>query len=419
MKMPEKFLHLVWNHLLFEFSNLQTTQNEVIKIIKKGKYNFGQGPDFQEAVIEIQQIQWNGSIEIETHSQNWYAHQHHKNPEFNNVILLVCYEHVQNQKIINANGWEIPILVLKPFIFQEVIYKLEILEQQEIPCKPFISQFPTALQKNLLIQKAMERLENKVSTYKSLDLEMISWKLLWKAFGDPYHSELFLEISEKLNPQYFFECTEILEKEAISFGIAGFLNGNYEDSYFQKLKELWNYLKVKYTLKEINPQFINFKTRFHSYPHILLAQLIAWLHEHGNLLLLPQKIYFENFGKVSEYWQNHTFFDKTSKVKIGIGKQKSLKLLVNWYFPFHWHYAKYYQKENTENFLEEFSETEKENLELIKKMENWGWKIENALESQGAIELYKKFCLERRCLECSLGQWYLNHEKKIVLCKSK
>ncbi len=415
MKMPEKFLHLVWNHLLFEFSYLQSNQNEPIKIVNKGKYNFGQGPDFKEAVIEIQNIQWNGNIEIETHSQNWYEHKHHKNPEFNSVILLVCYEHDDKVKIINSNGWEIPVLVLKPFILQEVINKLEILLQQEIPCKPFIPHFPTALQKSLLTQKAMERLDNKVMVFKGLDLEMISWKLLWKAFGDPYHSDFFLEISEKLNPQYFFECTEILEKEAIAFGIAGFLNGIYEDSYFHKLKELWNYLKVKYSLTEINPQFVNFKTRFHSYPHILLVQLVAWFHEHGNLLLLPQKFYFENFGKPSNYWQNHTFFDRPSKVKIGIGKQKILKLLLNWYFPFHWHYAKYYQKENMEKFLEEFSETEKEDSQLIKKMENWGWKIENGLESQGVIELYKKFCLERRCLECGLGQWYLKNKKESIL----
>lgn len=406
--MPEKFLHLVWNHCLFEVNSLQTVHQEPLLVIKKGKYNYGQGPDFREAVIQMGGVQWNGSIEIETYSQNWYLHHHNENPEFNNVILLVCYENNCNHKILNANGWEIPILELKPFVLREAVYKLEVLLQQEVPCKPFIAEFPAVLQKNLLIEKCIERLENKLSLYKDLDLEVLSWRMLWKSFGDPYHSELFLQVAENLPPTYFFDCAELLQKEALAFGVAGFLMGSIEDSYFQELQEAWNYLKIKYSLRELSPSFVNFKTRFHSYPHVLMAQLAAWFHEHGNKLLSPEYVYFENFGTLSTYWQNHVFWGKLSKAKVGMGKQKILKLLVNWYFPFHWHFSRLYQSENTEKILEQFFQTPKEDNQIVRKMEAWGWKIENGLESQGAIELYKKFCLEKRCLECHLGQWYLN-----------
>lgn len=413
MKVTEKFLHLVWHYLLFEFSDLKTIQNEPIKIIKRGNYNLGQGPDFHQAVIEINGILWTGNIEIEIQSQNWYEHQHHINSEFNNVILLVCYEVNEKQIIFNSEGWEIPILVIKPYILQEVIQKLEILMQLEVPCKSFVCQYPIALQKNLLTQKALERLENKFSLFKGLDLEMISWKMLWKAFGAPYHSDLFLEISDQLHPNYFFECSEKIEKEALIYGIANFLNENYkEDGYFQRLKEIWAFLKIKYQLNEINPQLINYKTRFHSYPHVLIAQLIGWLHEHGNILLHPNLNHFRNWGTISDYWQNHIFFGKKANVKIKVGKQKCLKLLLNWYFPYHWYYTQHYQTTQIENLVEEFHQTEKEENHLIKKMEKWGWKIENGLESQGAIELYKNFCTKKRCLECNLGQWILKSKEK-------
>lgn len=412
MKIPEKFLHLVWNHLIIDLSDLQTIHNEYVTIIKKGRYNFGQGPDFKDAVIQIGDIQWNGSVEIEINSKHWYLHQHHLNPEFSNVILLICYEHTENLKITNSKGWEIPILILKPWILKEAFFKLEILLQQEFPCKPFIHEFPKVLQKNLLTQKAIERLEDKVQEFKPLDLENVSWRMLWKAFGAPYHSELFLEISQILSSTYFFELTEKIQKEALVFGIAGFLNGQCKDEYFNELKEHWNFLKVKYSIQEVEPQFVNLKTRFYSYPHILMAQLVAWLHEHGNSLLHPDWHFFESWGEVSDYWKNHSFFGKLSKVKMGIGKQKMLKILLNWYFPYRWYYAKIYQPKEMEIFLEELARINKEENHLIRKMENWGWKIENGLESQGATQLYKKFCVEKRCLECALGQWYLKNEKE-------
>ncbi len=411
MKMPEKFLHLVWNHLLFDSQNLLSIHNERIRILKKGCYNHGQGPDFKEAVINIDGIEWNGNIELETESHHWFLHQHHQNPEFNNVILLVCYEHT-SQEIVNSNGWEIPVLVLKPFIFQDATYKLEILLSQEVPCKPFIKDYPKVLQKNLFIQKAIERLEDKVSSFKNLDVEIISWQILWKAFGTPYHSNLFLEIAQQLSPSIFFSSDTLQEKEALVFGIAGFFNGNIDCPYFKELKALWNYLKQKYGLNEVSPKCVNFKTRTHSFPNLLIAQLVAWLHHYGNLLLFPKKEYFDNFGEISTYWKKNIFFNKPSKISYNVGKQKINKLLLNWYYPFRWYYIQYYEPELLEKLLEEYSITEKENNAIIKKLEKWGWSIENGLESQGATQLYKKYCIEKRCLDCAFGQWLLKNNKK-------
>ncbi len=409
MKMPEKFLHLLWNHLLFNTQNLKSSNQETIKILNKGKYNYGQGPDFQEALIEIDGIKWNGSIEIETNAQNWYYHQHHKNPQFNNVVLLVCYDDANEVKIINNNGWEIPILNLKPYFFQETLLKLEIILNHEIPCKSFINKYPLALQKSLLTQKAIERLEDKICNFKEYDMEIMSWRMLWKAFGDPYHSNLFLEISKTITPSLFFQNQNIEEKEALVFGVAGFFTGEEDCSYFSHIKSIWQYLKQKYSLNELNPQYCNFKTRFYSYPNILLAQIIGWLHFYGNKILNPQKEYFDDFGDVSSYWKKHIFWRKTSKTEIKIGKQKKYKLMLNWYFPFRWYYATRYAPQLCEKILDDFSKIIKEENNIIKKLEHWGWKIDNGLESQGGIQIYKKYCLEKRCLDCNLGQWIIKN----------
>jgi len=409
MKIPEKFLHLVWYHLLFDTQNLKTTENEPLQIIKKGKYNIqGQGPDFTEAIVNIENIVWNGSIEIETHSKNWYLHQHHLNSEFNNVILLVVYEHDEKTIIKNNNGMLIPILVIKPKIFKDAIQKLEILTQYEFPCHSFLNHVPQYLQKITLTQLAIERLEEKVKFYFNEDLETMSWQMLWTAYGSPYHSNFFKEISEKITPKIFFECNEPIEKEALVFGVAGFLQGNRKCDYFNELKNYWNHFKVKYQLNELTLRYFNLKTRVHSYPHLLMAELVAWLHKNGNSLINPKIEHFENLGEVSFYWKEHIFFEQKSTVKTSFGKQKQLRLMLNWLFPFQWYYYKNYQSEKLSELIEEYSKSLKEENQIIRNMEKWGWKIHNGMETQGAIQLYKKYCLEKKCLDCNIGKWILN-----------
>ena len=412
MKIPEKFLQLVWHHQLFHKSNLQSTENKPIQIINKGKYNFSSsGPDFTEAVINYEGMKWSGSIEIETNSNHWYLHEHDRNPAFNNVILLVCYEHHEN-KILNSNGLEVPVLVIKPYILADAIEKLEILMHQEVPCKFFLKDVPRYIQKETLTQQAIARLEQKVNYFKTDDIEQLSWKMLWKAFGAPYHTEIFVEISENITPDVFFACDQQVEKEALTFGGAGFLLGDYACSYFKQLKEIWNYLQSKYNLKEIALRPINFKTRYHSYPNVLMAQLVAWLHVHGNALLNPSEFHFENFGEISAYWKKHLFFEKPSKVQVNIGEQKLLKLLLNWYYPFRWYYCKRYEPEGVTNIIDSFTSTCKEINHIIQKMEKWGWKFENGMETQGATHLYKNFCVEKRCLECNIGRCFIQIRKQ-------
>ena len=59
----EDFLHFVWQHQYFNSKALRTTSGEPVAVIKPGVVNQLAGPDFKEALVDVNGIQWAGSVE--------------------------------------------------------------------------------------------------------------------------------------------------------------------------------------------------------------------------------------------------------------------------------------------------------------------------------------------------------------------
>lgn len=90
--MREDFLHHIWRFKLFRFKNAKTLSGKTIDIEKVGVSNPNAGPDFLEAHLKIDQLNWYGSVEIHTKSSDWLHHNHNINPNYHTIILHVVYE---------------------------------------------------------------------------------------------------------------------------------------------------------------------------------------------------------------------------------------------------------------------------------------------------------------------------------------
>ena len=62
--MREDFLHHVWKYQLFDFQDLVSVQGQSIRLKSSGWHNYDAGPDFQNARVEIDGLQWVGNVEI-------------------------------------------------------------------------------------------------------------------------------------------------------------------------------------------------------------------------------------------------------------------------------------------------------------------------------------------------------------------
>ena len=118
MNVPEDLLHHVWKFRLFKRQKLQTTEGEVIEIIKPGFHNRNAGPDFENAKIKIGDTLWVGNVEIHLNSSDWYRHQHHRDMAYDNVILHVVSKH--DREISRSDGTRIAVLEIESLISDEI-----------------------------------------------------------------------------------------------------------------------------------------------------------------------------------------------------------------------------------------------------------------------------------------------------------
>ena len=68
---------------------IETTNSGKITVINAGLHNKREGPDIKEAILIINDKVVKGPVECHICTSDWYKHGHHKNPEYQSVILHV------------------------------------------------------------------------------------------------------------------------------------------------------------------------------------------------------------------------------------------------------------------------------------------------------------------------------------------
>lgn len=72
-----------------------------IEIVHKGILNHDSGPDYLNAVVKMNGVEWHGNIELHLRNSDWYLHGHHLDPAYNTVVLHVVLHgegNVYNQR---------------------------------------------------------------------------------------------------------------------------------------------------------------------------------------------------------------------------------------------------------------------------------------------------------------------------------
>lgn len=143
----EGLLHWIWKSIHLDLSRLCTTEGLPLTIFDTGVHNHSDGPDFLNAAIKIGSIRWHGDVEIHWNEQDWTLHRHHKNTNFNRVILHVVYNINSSQKrvpVLRQDQTHIHTLHLRPFLTEPLQSFLERFNQPgTLPCAghfSFISQ---------------------------------------------------------------------------------------------------------------------------------------------------------------------------------------------------------------------------------------------------------------------------------------
>ncbi|PKF72380.1 DUF2851 family protein [Chryseobacterium sp. PMSZPI] len=413
--MTEKLLQYLWNYKVFKHFDFKDIEGNSVEIIHFGKWNKDAGPDFLDAQIKTNGLILAGNIELHVRSSDWIFHNHSQDPNYQNIILHVIFQH--DLEIDEHTDKKVPTIELKDYINENTLWKYERLIEgnQFIPCEKIFNKekIPVNFHEENVLKKLEEKaieLEQHLIQHKN-NFEAVLFHSLAYSFGLKVNAPIFRQIAESVDYSIINKIRQNpLQLEALFFGLSGWLNVP-EDGQMKLWKREFEFIKVKFNIPDLqfHPKFL--RLRPPNFPTIRLSQLADLYYQYQGLFskIMSAKNTDELCEifqpiKASEYWDFHFNFGTISRVHPKILSKDFIDLVIlNTILPLKYAYHRYHHEEIAEEILEFYRNIPAEKNSIITSWKNLGIKITNALESQSLIYHYKNSCDEKNCLSCSIG----------------
>ena len=430
----EQLLHYTWKHKLYPLKELKTSDGQCIEIIDPGLHNRNAGPDFFNAKIRIGSTMWVGNVEIHDKSSDWYQHGHDKDSHYNNVVLHVAG--LLDTEVMKSNGEYVPQLQLS--VPEDVMQHYDELQKtDEYPaCYKVIPELSSLTVHSWMAALQTERLEQKTEAIrKRVELCNGSWEdayfvTLARNYGFGINGEVFEQWAYNIPLNAVaHHRDDLFQIEAIFMGQAGLLELDaipefyqqeaLNDGYFTKLRNEYQYLAHKFSMKPIDFKLWRFlRLRPQNFPHIRISQLANLYYQQK--AGLSQLIECETLdelknvlkSQVTPYWETHYTFGSTSAKSEKHLSYGSINLLtINTAIPMLFAYGRHSTREVLCDRAFEFLEQLKaENNHIIRMWQQVGLSVKTAGDSQALIQLKKEYCDKKDCLRCRFGYEYLKRK---------
>lgn len=424
--MREDFLHHLWKYRNISSHIHYTKTGQRIEIIHPGVHNYDAGPDFFNARIRIDDLEWAGNVEIHVKSSDWVLHGHSSNRAYDNVILHVVYE---DDKPVKVNGSTIPTLQLKGCINVSSIEKFEELSATNtfIPCESVLQgeKLDQLQINNYMSRLFVEKLEGKSAIIMNFmhankgDWDETYYQILARAFGQGKNRTPFELLAKSLPLKILKnEGSNLSAIEALFFGQAGFLNNQPQDFYTEGLTNNYRFLKSKYKLEPIDEHIWKYsRLRPGNFPTLRIAQLAKLCAE--NIINMKSLLSMINTDKIhqlfnvqaSSYWETHSKFGKRSKLQSPkLGHASVNGIVINAIAPTLLEYARINEDMVLrERAIELVERIPGENNNIISRWKRLGISVESAVQSQALLHLKTAYCDSKKCLSCTIGTALLKH----------
>ncbi len=415
--MNEALFQFIWQYSLYQPSGLHTADGEPLTVIYPGKLNKDAGPDFLEGKVKIGNTILVGNIELHIKASDWLRHGHQNDAAYQNLILHVVFEN----DVKDAAG-KTPVLDLNAHIPSHVFAQYAGLMQasQQLPCSGQHQKVKDITKESWLSRLLAERWEQKLADWNVLlENSAEDWRnlLYWRMaanFGFKTNAAPFLMLAQSLPLNMPTRHKENLTQvEALFFGQAGMLEGDFKDDYPRELQREYDYLKKKYKLKPIKEHLWKFlRMRPANFPTIRIAQFAALVHK--SVHLFSQIVETHSVKEIeplldvtaSSYWDTHFQFDVPQKqvAPKSLGASSVQNIIINTIAPIQFLYA---SKQDThklqERALQLLEAVPAEKNKITRIWQENEWNVVNAAQSQALIQLYNNYCSEKRCLSCTIG----------------
>ncbi|HOK39880.1 MAG TPA: DUF2851 family protein [bacterium] len=284
-EIKEDIIKIYCNKYLFKGKTFRDIENNIIKIIERGYYNFYEGPDFKDFTINTKNKIIKSDIEVETNLNNYFLHKHHIDNNYKNVKIIFVYEldnkiekRINKQIVILKNKinklTENDIIELKNYFLQS-IYKTHLINK--------LKKLDKITRKKEIIKLGIKRFINKKRDIKNLikkNGEKIGLIIkLFEITGYSRNKELFRRIAENID---WIKIINKLNYSSLNF---------QKEFFYNLLLEIFDKNKNEYLINKIE---INYK-KYKVYPRADLKLRINIL-----IPILLKIISIDNFTELKE-----------------------------------------------------------------------------------------------------------------------
>lgn len=413
--MQERLLQFIWQFRYFNQNQLLLSNGGLLEVLHPGTLNHHQGPDFQQAMLRIDGLLWVGQVELHIRTSDWYAHAHHHDALYRNVILHVVWE-----DDINNPDDPIPLLILQDRVPKLLLRQYEdwMLSQQFIPCQRQIAAVNSLVFMSWKERLMIERLQRKTELVFSFlentrhHWEETCWWLLARNFGVKINADAFEAMARSVPLSLLLRHRHQLPQlEALLLGQAGLLNKEFEYAYPCLLKREYEFYRTKYGLRAIHLPVYFLRMRPPAFPTVRLAQLAMLLHSTEKLFQ-----YILDTERLEElrillnvtaapFWDDHyTLEEKAPPKPKHLGDQFTDNLLMNTVVPLLFAYGCWKREQQyKDRAIQWLQQLPAEQNSILNSFRLLGAVAENAFESQALLELKSQYCDRKRCLDCAIG----------------
>ncbi|HCY77761.1 MAG TPA: hypothetical protein DHV28_17765 [Ignavibacteriales bacterium] len=313
----------------------------------------------------------------------------------------------------------------------ERLKELILLNELQIKEPKILHDFHKEISERDFNLKDFENLENWQQLY---------YEQVFEALGYSKNKDIMLKLSRAVDVKFLksIQNPTVEKIESVLFHISGLFPDvvdipNEETSeYIRKSLDLWNSVKNNYDSGLLNKNDWNyFKLRPQNFPTIRIAagarlleriilqeQFIKFINifkQHNDVNKLIAKLRNELIIKGDGYWASHYNFNKETKslLKYFIGLGRADEIVINIILPI---YSIYFEihgnKELSQKVLDLFlNYYQKEGNHLVDQInETLGLKNEKfrSVYYQGMIDLFRNYCIKKKCMECEIGKKVFN-----------
>ncbi|MFB6355699.1 MAG: DUF2851 family protein [bacterium] len=443
-RLTEDEITSLWTGIVPCLDDVSALGETTVSVTEPGRSGFPEGPDVWDVVLDIDGITRKGDVEIHRQAADWYHHGHHRDSNFNEVVLHVCLTASEDCPTRRCDDTFVPVVQLRgvlegweSFVDEQTSNTLRRrMSATKRPC--YSSQPDVPYYRSRLNEAAKSWLCYRAGRVRKGRVGEGLLGFLIESLGFTYNHDEFLRLAERIPNQQYYQYVNQLESrrllEAWWLGVGGWLQRPFSggvNRIFYNRRKLWEDHCSRKVLVS-GDQWNRSNVRPHTFPvrrWIMFGWMTRSLEGTWQELLgykqlekiRPESIRTFVLDRILDrvewpggsYWQYHYTMsdDRHNSVPKPLGKSWCDQFVINQWIP--WLYMNGLRGGNRtfvrylENQFLDYPPV-LQNRRTRRVRHQWGhtgeYQWESAGRQQAAVFLYKKRCRDGKCQSCPFNR---------------